>query len=251
MLRASLCTFLLLGVPGALHPAASLSPQSSVREITLQKSEAFVAESIVRILRDTTYGSGPGIRHMINHGTGVIIGEQHIHNNTEYLVLSNEHVANNEHVRGKSTLSIVEGEGVSAPIRLEALAIDYKRDQALLRTVRCPDRFTVLRYVIGVPPGNITQDTAFTEGYGNGKFSVHVGDILSTHARAWGIRCYRFDIAVGGGQSGAPLVVIGADRRLYLPGLVFCGNDLHTEVTPLYPGKGVLQQFASIIRSGQ
>ena len=135
MLRASLCTFLLLGVPGALHPAASLSPPSSVREITLQKSEAFVAESIVRILRDTTYGSGPGIRHMINHGTGVIIGEQHIHNNTEYLVLSNEHVANNEHVRGKSTLSIVEGEGVSAPIRLEALAIDYKRDQALLQYV--------------------------------------------------------------------------------------------------------------------
>ena len=187
---------------------------------------------------------------MINHGTGVIIGEQSVNNHHEYLVLSNEHVAKNHHISGKriSILYIVAGDGVQAPIRLETLAVDAKRDQALLRTVRCVERFTVPDYVIGSPPENIKRDIAFTEGYGNGSFATLEGKILSTSSEDWGLKCFKFEVPVGAGQSGAPLVVIGVDKRLYLTALIFCGNERYTEATPLYPGKGVLQQLTSTFK---
>lgn len=63
--------------------------------------------------------------------------------------------------------------------------------------------------------------------------------------------CYRFDVPVGGGQSGAPLMVIGADNWLYLPSLVFCGNDCHTDATPLYQGKVSSRNFTAALHSAQ
>jgi S1-C subfamily serine protease len=182
---------------------------------------------------------------MINHGTGIIIGEQRIDGRCEYILLTNAHVANNYHVNGESTLSIVEGDGVRAPIRLVTLAVDHKRDQALLRTDGCGEKLTIAELVIGPPPGGSQGDRAFTEGYGNGTFNAIECAIVSTRSKSWGLRCYRIDVSVGAGQSGAPLIIIGEDKRLYLPALVFCGDEHSTEATPLYPGRGVLRQFAT------
>jgi hypothetical protein len=233
-----------------LVAAPPLLPAASTG--VLNQSEALVAGSVVRIERRTTYYTGSTKRYMINHGTGVIIAEQYVNNHREYLLLSNEHVAQNHHVSGDSTstLYIVQGKGVlHAPILLETLAADSKRDQALLRTVQCEESFIVPDYLIGSPPGDVRRSVAFTEGYGNGKFATLEGEILSPNAQDWGLRCYRIDVSVGAGQSGAPLVLIGTDKRLYLTGLVFCGNDRYTEATPLHAGKGILRQFASTCRN--
>jgi len=230
---------------------AASTARSAIRpapDPILRESEALVARSVVRIERQTTYAGGGRTQRMINHGTGVIIGEQQVHGHREYLLLSNEHVARNYHVNGDSTLFIVAGDGVRAPIPLEAVATDERRDQALLRTVGCEQRFVVPDFVIGPPPEGSERDSAFTEGYGGGEFRTLRCGIVSTKARSWGLRCYRIDVAVGGGQSGAPLVVIGADQRLYLPALVFSGNDQFTAATPLHPGKGVLQHLPEMLR---
>ncbi len=246
-MRSGLGTWLLIGAAALAHA----NPAASVAQSVLRQSEALVEKSVVRIERRTAYRNGAAMARMINHGTGVIVGRERLGGRTEYLLLSNEHVAHNEHVRGTSELFIVAGEGVRAPIRLETVAIDYRRDQALLRTIDCPETFTVPDYAIGPPPGDIRRDAAFTEGYGGGEFSILAGDILSTNAEEWGIRCYRFDVPVAGGQSGAPLVVLGPDQKLYLPGLVFCGDDRHSEATPLEPDKGVLKELRAATHTNQ
>ncbi len=102
-------------------------------------------------------------------------------------------------------------------------------------------------YVIGPPPEDVKRDIAFTEGYGNGEFTTLEGQILSTSSKAWGMQCYKINIRVGGGQSGAPLVVIGSDKKLYLSALIFCGDEHYTAATPLYPGKGILHQISSTV----
>jgi hypothetical protein len=183
---------------------------------------------------------------MMNHGTGIIIGEQEANGRREYLLLTNEHVADNHHVSGESSLSIVEGEGLRAPIRLVTIAVDHKHDQALLRTDRCNQRLAVPDLVIGPPPEGSQGEDAFTAGFGNGKFTAIECAIVSTRNKSWGLRCYRMNVSVGAGQSGAPLIVIGEDKRLYLPALVFCGDDRSTEATPLYPGKGVLRHLTAL-----
>lgn len=228
----------------ACSPLLAAAPKASkVSASVLRESEALVARSVVRINRLTSYRSGTKQMRAANFGTGVIIGEQEVNGHREYLILSNEHVAKNNHVPGRNTLSIAAGYGVKAPIPLETLAVDVHRDQALLRTVKCSTSFTVPHYIIGPPQGDARQETAFTEGYGNGKFNMLPGDILSTQSKDWDLRCYRFDVPVGAGQSGAPLVVIGSDGRLYLPALIFCGNDQFTDATPLRPGEGVLRRL--------
>lgn len=229
--------------------AASVPPRpTAVPQDVLRQCEQVVARSIVRIERRTSYQSGAKLQQMLNHGTGVIVGKEMVNGHREYLILSNEHVAHNDHVAGRSTLFIVAGDGVRTPILLETLYTDSRRDQALLRTVRCETSFEVPQYVLGPPPEDVRRDLTFTEGYGNGKFNILTGDILSTQSTDWGIRCYTFDVAVGPGQSGAPLVVIGGDKQLYLPALVFCGTDQFTDATPLYPGKGVLHEFRAILK---
>jgi hypothetical protein len=209
----------------------------------LQQSEDAVARSIVRIERQTMYRLGDTPRRVINHGTGVVIATERVNGHPEYLVLSNEHIARNGHVLGTSTLYIIGGRNVSKPIRLEVLAVDRQRDQALLRTVGCEERFVLPDYVIGPPPEDVKLDNAFTAGYGDGIFSIREGGIASTSHTDWGLPCYEIDFSVGAGQSGAPLVVIGADRKLYLPALIFCGDDHHTAATPLFAGKGVLRRL--------
>lgn len=157
----------------------------------MRKNEALVEKSVVRIERRTAYHNGAGIARMINDGTGVIVAGERVGGRTEYLLLSNEHVAHNEHVHGTIELFIVAGEDVRAPIRLETLTVDYRRDQALLRTIDCSETFTVPDYAIRPPPpGDIRRCAAFTEGYGGGEFSILAGDILSTNAEEWSIRCY-------------------------------------------------------------
>lgn len=215
----------------------------------LQQCEQEVARSIIRIERQTSYHAGAKLQRAVNHGTGVIIGAETVRGHREYLILSNEHVAHNDHIAGRNLLFIVAGDGVRSPIALETLFTDAYRDQALLRTVRCDVAFAVPRYIIGAPRGDVKRDAAFTEGWGNGKFNVVTEDILSTTAEDWGIRCYHLDAPVGPGQSGAPLVVVGADRRLYLPALIFCGTGQFTDATPLYPGEGVLRAFTASRRS--
>ena len=237
--RSLLCAALALGSASA-GPSSTRSPAAG----SLRDTEALVARSIVRINRQTSYRAGKKLLHMANFGTGVIIGVQTVGGRREYLILSNEHVARNNHVAGQSTLTIAAGYGVKTPIALETIAVDYHRDQALLRTVGCTTTFAVPHYVIGPPREDARADTAFTEGYGNGRFNTLAGDILSTRAVDWGVRSYRIDVPVGAGQSGAPLVVIGADRRLYLPALIFCGTDRYTDATPLHAGEGVLQRVA-------
>jgi len=235
----------LVWISMACCPLLAAPPSSKVSANALRESESLVARSIVRINRQTSYRAGLKQMHVNNFGTGVIIGEQEVNGHREYLILSNEHVAKNNHVSGRNTLSIAAGYGVKTPIPLQTLSVDDHRDQALLRTVGCDTSFTVPHYIIGPPKGDATQDTAFTEGYGNGRFNMLVGDILSTRSQDWGLRCYRLDIRVGAGQSGAPLVVIGVDRRLYLPALIFCGNDQFTDATPLHSGEGVLRMLGS------
>jgi hypothetical protein len=171
----------------------------------------------------------------------VIVGRQQVNGRWEYLLLTNEHVAHNYHIEGESKLRIIEGNGVHAPIRLAVIAFDEKWDQALLRTIASNVAFSVPDYVIGPPPKGEFPAIAFTEGYGDGKFSTRECDIVSTRTKRWGIRSYEIDVRVGGGQSGSPLVIVGRDSRLYLPALVFCGNEHHTEATPLFPRTGVLQ----------
>ena len=218
------------------------------RAMVLRHMEGLVARSVVRIERVTSYRVGPDINRMINHGTGVVIGEQRVNGHREYLVLSNEHVARNNHVPGESVLHIVNGDATHESILLETLAVDSKRDQALLRTVGCNEAFTVPEYVIGPPPEDIKRDSVFTEGYGGGRFAIIEGEILSTEFEDWGLRCYKVGVAVRGGQSGAPLVVIGADKKLYLAALIFCGDEHFTAATPLYPGKGVLRRITSSVQ---
>jgi len=232
----------------ALTPVAAGMPRA-VAPGTLRQTEELVARSVVRINRRTVYRVRGQVRQALNFGTGVIVGEERIDGHREYLILSNEHVARNERVAGENTLSIAGGFGVKAPIALETLEIDARRDQALLRTVHCDASFTVPDYVIGLPEGDAKEAVAFTEGYGNGRFNTLVGDIVSTRSKYWGLRCYRFDKPVGGGQSGAPLVVIGADRKLYLAALIFCGDDEYTGATPLQPGKGVLRELEMELRA--
>jgi len=208
-----------------------------------------VSQSIVKIERHTTYYAGSATGHMVNYGTGVIVGVERVNHHQEYLLLSNEHVAKNHHITGKrlSTLSIVAGNGVREPILLETVAIDPRRDVALLRTVNCPGNLKLPDWVLGSPPEGIRRAIAFTEGYGNGVFSTLEGEIVSTKAVDWSLKCVRIDVPVAGGQSGAPLVVIGADRRLYLVALVFCGTEHYTDATPLFPGQGVLRQLTSLV----
>jgi hypothetical protein len=235
----SVVCFLLLGESSHSSP-----PSRAFSPTLIRHSEELVARSVVRIERQTTYRVGADKRRMINHGTGVIIGREHVNGRQEYLVLSNEHVANNYHVAGESTLYIVVGANVYDPIPLKTLAVDSRRDQALLRTVGCNETFAVPDYVIGSPQEDITLDTVFTEGYGNGTFGILEGKVLSTDYKDWGMRCYKIGIRVGGGQSGAPLVVMGTDKRLYLAALIFCGNERYSAATPLYPGKGVLHELS-------
>jgi hypothetical protein len=235
--------FFLIALALSSRSAAVPTTTRSVPADVLRQTEELVARSIVRINRQTAYRIGQKLLYMSNYGTGVVVGEEEVNGHREYLILSNQHVAKNNHVSGQSTLYIATGCGVAAPIVLETLSVDERRDQALLRTVGCTANFTVPHYVIGRPREDAKLDTAFTEGYGNGKFNTLVGDIESTRSKNWGLRCYRIDVPVGAGQSGAPLVVIGADRRLYLPALIFCGTDSYTAATPLYPGKGVLHKL--------
>ncbi len=229
----------------ALFLLAAL-PVSATPPAILRQDEELVARSVVEVERRTRYRAGAIAREMVNFGTAVVIGEQTVDGRREYLLLSNEHVAHNHHVRGRSTLYIVQGSGVRSPIRVEALAVDARRDQALLRTAGCDVAFPVPRFVIGPPPEDVKRDTSFTVGYGNGRFSTLAGDILSTTHEDWGLDCYELDRPVGGGQSGAPLVVIGTDRRLYLPALVFCGTSGYTDATPLDWRRGVLRKIAKI-----
>jgi hypothetical protein len=210
----------------------------------LAQQEARVAHSVVKIRRRTTFYAAGREQHAINYGTGVIIGEERINGKREYILLSNEHVAHNHHVPGGgiSTLDIIAGEGVHAPIRLELLSDDSKRDQALLRTIGCDVRFTFPEYAIGVRPERATLVGAFAEGYGGGKFGITEAKVISTEAEDWGIRCYRINASVGGGESGSPLIELGTDQRLYLVALVFCGTERYTDATPLDRRKGIFQR---------
>ena len=211
----------------------------------LKQSEALVARSVVRIERRTYYRDRRGEHCMVNHGTGVMIGTQAVGKRREYLVLSDEHVADNSHVKGKTALRIVAADGNSTSILLEILWVDRKRDQALLRTVLCEQEFRLPQYVVGAP-GNLKRDMAFTEGYGNGRFAIVESKILSTDAESWGLRCYTLGAPVGAGQSGGPMVAIGADRHLYLVALVFCGDDRFTQGTPLSMDTGILRHLGNL-----